>query len=108
MMTSCYNARCFALFTRLGQMIHLFRFLSFWEPIALSSSKARLSFNYRTNAPTQKHKDDDMKSKKKVKATPQIYKARDENYMYEHINVKDTSGNHCEHNVLANSTLGGA
>ncbi len=49
-----------------------------------------------------------MKSKKKVKATPQIYKARDENYMYEHINVKDTSGNHCEHNVLANSTLGGA
>ncbi len=43
-----------------------------------------------------------------------ICKARDENYMYEH-NVKDTSGNHCEHNIkwsldikLANSTSSGA
>jgi hypothetical protein len=52
----------FALFARLGRMIPLFQFLSFWEPIALSSDCLS---NYKTNTTTQKHKDDDMKSKKK-------------------------------------------
>ncbi len=33
-----------------------------------------------------------------MRAMPWICKAMEENYMYEH-NVKDTSGNYCEHNI---------
>jgi hypothetical protein len=58
------NAKCFALSIEPRQMIPFFQFLSFWEPITLSSLKANCPSVCKTRVTTQKHKDDDMKSKK--------------------------------------------